>query len=187
MVKSLLYLALIVLICSCTTTRKFDFRSAYKFRYLRYDHVNKTDSVIPLLASADKHMLAPATAPVIPEIKFTEKSAMKHKTTRSAILSHESRETGILNNSLSADRYSAGKTAVIPFKKYDLKSEKHINRTSGFVDLHPAFQGFIFVALGFGLIVAGSIITGIEVLPVVLLVAGIALVIFGFIKILRQL
>ena len=122
MVKGFMYFALFVFVCSCTTTRKFDFSSAYKFRYLRYDRVNKPDSVPPLLASADRHMLAPSVgSTVIPEVKFKEKTFPPLKNTRSVKSKHGRKVPVILNNSFTAHRYSAGKTAVIPFKTYDVK------------------------------------------------------------------
>lgn len=187
MTRPLQYTLLIVLLCSCTASRKFDFNAAYKFKYLRYNPVQVTDSVPPLLASAEKLMLAPAGPPVIPELRIKEKYIPSQKKIKPVCKKKYMTVKDDYRNSYTAERYSAGKTAVIPFKTYNRKGIKHIKNTMGFGDLHPAFQGFIFVAIGFGLIVAGSVITGIQILPVVLIIGGIALVVFGFIKILTQL
>ena len=187
MLKSSPAVILIFLLASCTASRKFDFNSAYKFSYLRYHPSPLNDSVPPLMVSSDHQVLTPSGQPVIPDLEFQGKTIPINKKTMQARVKKPAVVKHVFRNSDTVEKYTDGETEVIPLKTFTGKHIKHHQSTAGFSDLHPAFQGFIFVALGFGLIVAGSVIIGVQVIPVVLIVGGIALAVYGFVKILSQL
>ena len=64
---------------------------------------------------------------------------------------------------------------------------KNVKKEAAFRDLHPALQGFFFTIGGIGLVVAGSLLGSVQILPTILVIGGFVLIAFGFYKMLSHL
>ncbi len=178
---------LLCLITSCSTTRKFDFKTAYKFKYLKYPEIKKDNQTPQLLASNGKVIALAEKKNTIPEtIRMQANIEIRNS---GVIKSAEKKSPGNLKEKTIA-REKAGQSVQTKESKLEVAGVKKINKISrkaGFSDLHPALQGFLFVVFGFGLVLVGSLLGATHLIPLILVIAGFALVIFGFYKMLTHL
>jgi hypothetical protein len=56
-----------------------------------------------------------------------------------------------------------------------------------FANTHPALQGFIFVVIGFGVVLLGTLLGGAQIVSTIVIILGFVIAIYGFIKILTHL
>ncbi len=184
MPKLLLFVFGTLIFTSCTTTRDFNFQTAYKFKYIKYGKSKSFRNSPDLLSSDGKFIIGNEDAGVLhPVMHFEANLAVRNQVPKKDKIISSGRK--LHNNSELPTHTVVSDHSKL--KLAGLKNVERISRETGFRDLHPALQGFLFVVFGFGLVLVGSLIGNIAVLPTVLIIAGFALAIFGFYKMLSQL
>jgi hypothetical protein len=174
------------LFSSCALNKRFDFKSAYKFKYVKYGKLTDNDSMPSLVASADKRGIIQQQLNIkhlnIQDDLVTVKSRsgsqvmkISGQQIRHSKSVKEFRTKGPVSNSGVSSRH----LKMAPHKKA-------IKGTSGFHDLHPALQGFLIVVLGFGVVLAGALLGSLYILSTILIIGGLVIAGFGFYLIVKQ-
>ena len=184
MIRTLL-LALFVafLFCRCASSKKFDYHSAYKFKYTR--HVTSEDKQSDLLKLEPRWDEYYALA--------EEKSGMETHLTI-----HEFESPTMEQPEVNASPVGAKESRISKKEKKELKAEiksiiKSIRRNdiqkkekaTDYRNTPPAFKGFIFAIIGFGVILL-SVLINVEALSAILLVVGFIIIGYGLLKILMN-
>ncbi len=196
MKRSLVFSGIIVvgllLLLSCTTGKKFNYQTAYKFKYIQHQ---EEDESLPHILSQARTLIPeghPENPPALKELHDPDltasitpgiNSTLNYKPELNRVLETESRER-------ATDVQKADKKEV-PGKIKDIKRKnkkiRKRRKPSMYEDTHPALKGFIWVAFGLGVILAAVILVPAEVISLILVIIGFGLVAFGFIKILSVL
>ncbi len=92
-----------------------------------------------------------------------------------------------LIKSVSITAIPAFKKSNEPPRSLGIENTQHVNRTQGFADMPPALQGFFFVLMGFGLVVAATLLGSAKIISTILIIGGFGLVAFGFYRMISQL
>lgn len=194
-------MTLALLFFSCSPTRKFDYRQAYKFKYLR--HHQKPDSTPPenLMASRTGVVLLPE--PVFAEQYIREGLSVPPAPQRQKVdmqgIYPEENDLAIGPGSAYAGT-STGLGEEPEFKppetghrlgkyekralKKEIKKRRKQRKPGLFRDAHPALKGFIWVAIGLGVVLLSILLIPAELISLILVIIGFGLVAFGFIKML---
>jgi hypothetical protein len=179
MQKTPILLLLISIFSSCTIGRKFDYRSAYKFKYLRYEKQTMNDSLPSFLVFCDKKGIPWERLNII-QLQMRE-NPIRNK----SINGYQARK--IINSDVAQSKlnkvYKRKFTEVNVMSVQELK--KNTNKTatrlnSGFHDLHPALQGFLIVAIGFGVVLTGALLGSLPTLSTILIIGGLVVAAIGF-------
>ena len=188
--KFSLILFWISLIIGCSPSRRFDYRTAYKFRYIEH-HTNK-DTVPPDQLSArlpDYQEINLDNSVILkPQVPEVENSLPDQLTEKKPGLS-SSEITGskiIIPNLSMQEKKELRKNTIRKLKevKKEYRKIKKRRKGSGFSNIHPRLQGFIFVAIGLGVVLVSATLISAQTLSVILVILGFGLVAFGFLKIL---
>ena len=170
-------------LCRCVSSRKFDYHTAYKFNYIEHHpDDNKPGDLIKLEPRWDEIYVSALENPNlkahIPTHKF--EVSRQHQPGSHAV-SVDTRKS-IISKKEKRELKAEFKSIIKSIRRNDVKK---MEMTSDYRNTHPAFKGFIFVVIGFGVILA-SVLINLGTLSAILLVVGFIIIGYGLLKILMN-
>jgi len=184
MIRNLIFTIIgISLFCRCAPTRKFDYGTAYKFKYIRHHPPKEIQPDPELLDPKFNEIYASLveipSPPDFIEIQETDiQKEEKRELTESRVDTREFTLSGKEKRMMRAELRSLIKSV----KRSDIQKKR---RPSSYSNTHPAMQGFIIALVGFGVILA-SVLIGVQTLSAVMLIVGFIIIGYGILKILMN-
>ncbi len=203
---ALIFIGLIIYVLTgCTPSKKFDFQAAYKFKYIEHSQKDQHVGIRPssFLVSSEEKSIVPGITPADRRGIINEHIHVNMAAGNLRIRSAGMAERKLVDNEyipieksreiesgrVDTEELLEVKPGQTGFRSgmnesRDIADIEKIQERKAWKDSPPQFKGFVYTAVGFGVVLAGILIGSPQFLSLSLVILGFGIVGFGFMKML---